>query len=250
MERTSFSGVANIVRFNWHYYLLAALAIAFLFTSSTFLSDSYAIVFKLIAGLILLTTFVSLCVSAYIYDFSNLYTFAWLNRKSGESKIVNIHAGFDETSYLLKQIYPEAELRVFDFYDPKKHTEVSIERARRAYPQFPGTIKISTDNVPLQANTTDLILLTLAVHEVRNDHERVAFLKTLSDALSADGRIIVTEHLRDVNNFLAFNIGFFHFFAKNTWLQNFRDSGLAVTSEFNITPFITVFILQRHGTAS
>ena len=76
--------------------------------------------------------------------------------------MVNINAGFDETSMLLKQKYPNATLEVFDFYDPTKHTEVSIERARMAYPAFPDTVTISTTNIPLQENSTDCCVFNLS----------------------------------------------------------------------------------------
>ncbi|MES2649184.1 MAG: hypothetical protein V4717_20065 [Bacteroidota bacterium] len=50
----------------------------------------------------------------------------WLNGivvKKGDT-IINVHAGFDETSSLLAARYPAAFLKVFDFYDPLKHTEI------------------------------------------------------------------------------------------------------------------------------
>ena len=54
------------------------------------------------------------------------------------ARIVNIHAGFDETSVMLKEKFPACELIVFDFYDPAKHTEVSIQDGRtKGLPAFP-----------------------------------------------------------------------------------------------------------------
>jgi hypothetical protein len=202
------------------------------------------------AAAITLSVIISLAVSAYIYDFSNLYSFSWLDPKNISAKqIVNIHAGFDETSHTLAKLYPESTLQVLDFYDPVKHTEVSIERARRAYPSFPGTTTITTEVLPLGEDSVDLIFLTLAAHEIRNPQERIHFLKLLRSTLVPGGKIIVTEHLRDVNNFLAFNIGFQHFYSRNEWLNNFQEAGLEVISESKITPFISVFTLQAHGTS-
>ncbi len=100
-----------------------------------------------------------------------------LNIGTGK-QLVNINAGFDETSLLLKEKYPDSDLIVFDFYDPVKHTEISIERARKAYPQFPGTTKISTNNIPLKDNSADYIFLLLAAHEIRNDEERIDVFQT------------------------------------------------------------------------
>ncbi|HMV08392.1 MAG TPA: methyltransferase [Cyclobacteriaceae bacterium] len=250
MDRTRFTGVTNIVRFNWHFYVMAGLLSALLFVSSTFMSGIPSAMLNIFAALILSGTVVSLVVSSYIYDFSNLYTFKWLNVWSTASHIVNIHAGFDETSHLIKKIYPGVQLKIFDFYDPKKHTEVSIERARRAFPPPPETIKISTDYIPLAENSTDIIFLVLAAHEIRDAKERSSFFTKLSGSLNREGRIIVIEHLRDLNNFMAFNLGFFHFFSKKSWLSVFRQAGLTIESELKITPFISAFILQKNGSAS
>ena len=61
---------------------------------------------------------------------------------------------------------------------------------------------------------------------------------------------IVTEHLRNTINFLAYNIGFFHFHAKATWLKTFESAGFRVTEEIKISAFITTFTLDKNGTAS
>ncbi|MES2388530.1 MAG: hypothetical protein V4543_11060 [Bacteroidota bacterium] len=108
---------------------------------------------------------VSLAVSFYVYDFTDLYSFDWLNageslNKTGQRHtIINIHAGFDETSSILAIKYPDARLIVCDFYDPEIHTEISVKRARAAYPAFKGTIPVSTKHLPFPDNSADSILL-------------------------------------------------------------------------------------------
>lgn len=181
-----------------------------------------------------------------------MYSLNWLDSisLSKGSPIVNIHAGFDESSHLLKHKFPEAELSVLDFYDPVKHTEVSIKRARKAYPAFPGTKAISTSQLPLAESSGDCIFLILAAHEIRNEEERLAFFTGLKHALKPDGKIIVTEHLRDLPNFMAYTIGFFHFLPESHWKKAFKDSGLHISERFRITPFINTFILTKHGPTS
>ncbi len=169
---------------------------------------------------------------------------------NGNGKIVNINAGFDETSNLLRSKFANSELVVFDFYDPAKHTEVSIKRARKAYPPFPNTQQVKTNHLPLQDNSTEKVFAILSAHEIRNDDERNSFFKELRRALTATGQIIVTEHLRDTANFLAYNIGAFHFHSKASWLKAFQSSGLRVVEEIKITPFITTFILDKNGVTS
>jgi ubiquinone/menaquinone biosynthesis C-methylase UbiE len=167
--------------------------------------------------------------------------------KTPPSKILNINAGFDETSSIIQTKYPKAELIVCDFYDPQKHTEISIARARKAYPPYPKTIQISTNQLPFADNTFDVITIIFAAHEIRDDEERVLFFKELGRIIKPSGKIIVTEHLRDLNNFLAYNIGFFHFLPKTKWLSTFSESNLDILMETKSTSFIRHFTLHKNG---
>jgi hypothetical protein len=251
LARKPFQGVLNIVRFNWHFYLIAAAIVICMLVLTQFVSPVLSVFINLFVCLVTLSTLVSLAISYYVYDCSDLYSLRWLdflNIKPG-SRMVSINAGFDETSVLLSQKFAGSPLSVFDFYDPAKHTEISIERARKAYPVFPGTIQISTSAVPGKAGSSNYIFAILAAHEIRKTDERVLFFQQLKEMLTAVGKIIVVEHLRDVPNFLAYNLGFFHFFSKTEWKHTFKSSGLSIDQEIKITPFISAFIL-KHGTTS
>ncbi len=248
--RKPLEGVTNILRFNWHFYAFSIVLIGVLLIAKTWFSNFYIVLFfKILIALTLLGTVLSLAVSYYVYDVSGLYRLKWLDRLniSPGSTMVNIHAGFDETSTLLATKYPHAALRVFDFYDPSKHTEISIERARKVNPPYPGTEHIETQALPLEPASTDLVFLILAAHEIRNTAERIAFFADLRRSLKANGRIVVVEHLRDIPNFLAYNIGFLHFYATKVWLDTFQGAGLVIDQTMKITPFISVFSLKDHG---
>ena len=201
----------------------------------------------LLGALITGTTFLSLLVSLYVYDISDLYDLPWIEARNDEKLVVNINAGFDETSERLQGIFAGAELVVFDFYDPNLHTEVSIKRARKAYPATAATVHVSTSHLPLAENSADKIFVIFAAHEVRNSDERTLFCKELARIVRPNGRIYLTEHLRDGYNFLAYTLGFFHFYPRKSWLQLFENSGLAVEREVKCTPFVTTFILRKHG---
>ena len=245
--RQPFQGVWNIVRFNWHFYVLIAAFLLCLYILNSNIPPQYNAYILLISALAIGTTVVSLLVSYYVYDVSNLYTLDWLKDNSNDLNIVNINAGFDETSALLVAKYPHAHLTVLDFYDAEKHTEVSIKRARKAYPPFPNTRTITTSHLNLGGNSADKIFLTLAAHEIRNDAERGVFFNELRRVLKPNGQIFVTEHLRDLPNFLAYNIGFFHFLSKANWYKTFAAANLKITKKQAITPFITLFILEKNG---
>lgn len=254
MERTRkpFQGVTNIVKFNWHFYLLAGVLVLLILAFNNYSNHQYLFYVNILCLLLTVPVMLSLLVSFYVYDLSNLYSFDWLDNLNIDplGKILNVNAGFDETSLLLSQKYPNSELHAFDFYDPKKHTEISIKRARDAYPPYKGTIQISTSSLPIQENSADNIFVIFSAHEIRNDAERIKFFKELNRAAKHSGKIIVTEHLRDVSNFLAYTIGIFHFLPTSSWCKTFDSAGLRICDEIKITPFITTFILEKNGTAS
>jgi ubiquinone/menaquinone biosynthesis C-methylase UbiE len=243
--RKPLQGVYNILRFNWHFYVLA-IAVIIVLTCVGIYSPTFQPITLLIVILISFSTIISLLVSMYVYDFSNFYQLKWLKAEiDKKSNLLNIHAGFDESSALLQNKFPESSLQVFDFYNPILHTEVSIKRARKAYPEFPGTRQITTTSLPLADQSVDHIFLILAAHEIRNEAERILFFKELRRVLKANGSIIVVEHLRDTFNFLAYNIGFFHFLSASTWKSTFSKAGLATTTQSKITPFLTSYSLKK-----
>lgn len=248
--RKPFQGVTNIIRFNWHFYVIACALILILFTLLNFLPGHFTWIVNSIVLTICFTTSVSLIVSYYIYDHSNLYKFDWLNELSitKGARLININAGFDETSAILTSSCPYADIKVFDFYNAEKHTEISIKRARKTYPPYSNTVQISTTQIPVQESSVDFIFNIFSVHEIRNRQERVNFLQKQNEALKDSGKCIVMEHLRDAPNFFAYNIGCFHFLSSGEWNSNFSTAGFSIEKTKKITPFVTVFILKKsHG---
>lgn len=251
--RKPFHGVWNIIRFNWHYYLCSIGFIILLFFLKNYFTQIFQIASVFLLVMIAGTIIITLLVSYYIYDVSDLYSLNWLNNlpiTANKEQIVNIHAGFDETSDLLKNKFPNSKLSIFDFYDPVKHTEISIKRARKAYPSFPETLQIKTSYLPLPDNSADKIFTIFSAHEIRNPDERIVFFRELNRVLKPTGQLIVTEHLRDSVNFLVYNIGFFHFHSKSVWFKTFKAAELIILNKIKITPFITTFILGKNGITS
>jgi len=253
IRRKPYQGLTNIIRFNWHFYVVAFGVIVLALAGGTVLNGVATSICIVVALCVITPTVISLIVSYIVYDRSNLYKFLWLDdlNEHAIQKIVNIHSGFDETSGILRVKYPDADLQVFDFYNPERHTEISIERARKAYPQFEGTSKITTNALPLEPHSVDVIFNIFALHEIRDHEERNIFLKQQKESLKSDGKIILVEHLRDIANFLAYNIGFFHFLPQVVWESNFRYAQLVTERKFQVTPFVTIFILKKEdGNAS
>lgn len=245
--RKPLQGVRNIICFNWHFYAIAVAFIAIATVGTTLLQPPFKIIAGIAIGLTVISLFVSLFVSWYIYDRYPLYAFNWIPEAHHSCQILNIHSGLDETSRILKQKFTNATITIMDFYNPVIHTEVSIKRARKRYPPLPGTRNIQTTAIDFSSGSTDLIFLILSAHEIRDTKERILFLKELSRLLQPEGRIYIMEHLRNFENFIAYTIGFLHFYSYNNWHRTFRDGGLSVVRELNQTPFIKVFELRKNG---
>lgn len=243
--RKPLQGVRNVILFNWHYFVIALGVIMLALVCTRFVNSIAQVLLYTICGLVFFSTTLSLLVTMYVYDFSTLYSLEWVEHCDDAIAIANIHAGFDETSTLLKSKFSHATMQVFDFYNPQKHTEVSIERARKYFPSNTDSKQIVTAQLPLPNESIAKLFLILAVHEIRDKQEQIVFFKELHRVLKLDGVIYVTEHLRDLPNFFAYSIGCFHFFSNRHWLAVFKRAQLNVSMQIKITPFITTYKLTK-----
>ncbi|MCW3103273.1 MAG: methyltransferase type 11 [Bacteroidetes bacterium] len=244
IKRRPFQGVLNILSFNRHFYVAGLAVLAMIIASRQLIGWPEPLYWLTIAAF-LYGLIMPLIVSAYVYDFSGYYDFQWLKNiglhGANADQLLNINAGFDETSFIIKEHFPEANLRVFDFYNAKQHTEPAIIRARKVSLVYPGTQQIASNAIPLNDSSADIIFLLSAAHEIRSHKEKVQFLKECRRVCKPGGKVIMVEHLRDFPNFLAFSIGFTHFFSRAAWKKAFSEAGFLSFNETKFTPFMSIF---------
>jgi ubiquinone/menaquinone biosynthesis C-methylase UbiE len=247
IKRKKFQGVLNILSFNRHFYVFGFIVLSIIIISYIMFSwPSY--LFWIVVAAFLYGLLMPLLVSAYVYDFSGYYNFDWLKKFNFKdctgTKILNINAGFDETSFIIKHHFPQSDLQVFDFYNAEQHTEPAIVRARKVSLVYPNTQQIITNHIPLPDNSVDIIFLLSAAHEIRTQPEKIQFLKECHRVCKPNSNVIMIEHLRDFPNFVAFTIGFTHFFSKHIWKKAFNASGFSNFTEEKFTPFMSIFKSQ------
>jgi hypothetical protein len=238
-----------IVRFNWPFYVVAIavnLGVGALLVASL-LPRPLALLAIAAAGVSDGWLLVSLVVSHYIYDRSGVARGEWADQVAARTidSAAVFHAGHDEASAVARRRLPGVPVQVFDFFDPTKNTEASLRRARRLAGDAARATPIKVDAVPLESGTLSLACLVFAAHEIRAAAPRAAFFSELARVLAPDGRLVVVEHLRDGWNALAYGPGALHFLSRGAWLQTFTAGHLVVRHEGRITPFITVFELER-----
>lgn len=181
-----------------------------------------------------------------MFDRSELLDGQWLKEELSQAptRWVQINAGLEETTLPLNEVFPEAEGKMLDLYNPAVMTEPAVTRARQQ--KVDGTaLTVQADALPVEDCWAELVVVTLAAHEIRNGQKRERFFQELGRIVTHEGRVIVVEHLRDLAAALAFGPGMFHFFPRGEWLRLGRCVGLEVDRERRITPFVRVFVYRR-----
>ena len=237
MTTTRFAGVANIVRFNRGKYfgaLLVVLGLTFAAVNGTYRTLALLSIAAIVLGIA-----VSLGVSYWVYDRSDLYEIRWADAIKPDDDVAVVHAGLDEVSSLLRPRL-SSDPHVVSFYDRIAVAEPSIRRAQGELPTD------ATVGRPLvDSGAFDWIVAFMCLHELRVESARRDLLAELRDGLDEDGHIVLVEHLRDLPNALAFTVGVTHFLSRRSWMADFEASGLRIVSERKMTLFVTEFVLAR-----
>jgi len=249
ITRHSYQGAIQIFQHNWTFYAAALL----LSVTGIVLLRTMDLAMWLRVGLIaaiLVTVFwgiASLAVSHYVYDRSPLYQFEWLREllAPSPSVCVNIHAGLDETSRLLMQLYLHSHWQILDIYEPTQMTEPAIKRARSLALAALPAISADFRELPLAEQSCDVVFVIFTAHELRAEASRLLFFAELHRVLRPQGKVILVEHLRDWPNFLAFGPGAWHFLAHSVWLHTTQATNFAVMRELKLTPFVSAFCLGK-----
>lgn len=245
--RTPYQGILQIVRFNGRSYVAAVIAICAAVISSWMLPYPTRLVVMVCASPLLFWLFSSLIVSHYIYDRSQLYDLKWVDEilPVAPHNLINFHSGFDETSELLAEKFPQAVSAAVDLYDPEVMTEPSIRIARRLTPSPIHATVARYDSVPFATQSIDAVFVIFSAHELRRHNQRVSFFAEIARTLAPGGDFILVEHTRDLWNFLAFGPGVFHFFSDQAWRRAAFEAALTVHAKYSITPFVHVYTLRR-----
>jgi SAM-dependent methyltransferase len=247
--RGQFDGVLQIVRYNWSLYVAAIFVSALVVGLVIVIHPPAVLTAVLILGAVAAVFWLalSLAVSHYVYDRSDLYRWEWIRERVAPNPrhVVNVHAGLDKTSLALQEMYPAAEVTILDIYDPAEMPEPSIARARREARFMLATVKADFRKLPLETASADLVTVIFVAHELRRAASKEAFFREASRALQPGGRLLLVEHLRDGWNLLAFGPGGFHFFPRQEWIRVAGATGFQLREEISRTVFVRAFVFVQ-----
>ena len=237
-----FKGVSQIVRFNWPFFACATFSVLLALGITPLLPDKFQLWVWAAVAIGSASVVLSLIASWYAYDLTQPYSFKYLSGQP--ARIANIHAGFDESSLALKQRFPGSSIDTFDFYDPKKHTEASIRRARSRLQHPCQQHVFAQTTYQLGMISFDAICLIFAAHEIRDSAERIAFFHALKTAMKPMGYLYVVEHLLDWRNALVYSMGSLHFYTEKTWKNTFSQAGWKIVSRKQVNGLVVCYQLQ------
>jgi SAM-dependent methyltransferase len=254
----TFTHAMRIAGYSWPLYAAAGLSVVV--AVIILLLPASPLFLRWIAGLgsiiALWFAFASFWAFHWMFDRSELLGGQWLREEFPQAprRWIQINAGLEETTLPLDQVFPKAEGKMLDLYDPAVMTEPAVTRARKLHPltlpsppEGEGTaasVMTQPDSLPVEDGWADVVVVTLAAHEIRNRQTRRRFFQELHRVVSPGGKLIVVEHLRDLAAALAFGPGILHFFPRQEWLRLGSVAGLKMEHERRITPFVRVFVYQ------
>ena len=90
-------------------------------------------------------------------------------------------------------------------------------------------------------STLDSVFVTFAAHEIRDRAAQRELFGELRRVLRPDGRLIVTEHLRDIANVAVYGPGAFHFQPAGTWID--RAVMFSAVAGFSVPGFVLGLVL-------
>src|SRR2546421_4392290 len=216
--RGQFDGVLQIVRYNWTLYIVAVLVSTLVVLLVEVVHPPAALAGLLILGALAAVFWLalSLAVSHYVYDRSDLYRWEWIRDRVAPNPrhVVNIHAGLDETSLALQEMYPAAEVTILDIYDRAEMPEPSIARARRETRSALASVNADFRRLPLETASADLVTVIFVAHELRRAASKETFFREAWRGLPPGGGLLVGGHLRGGWNLAALGPGGLHFFPR------------------------------------
>lgn len=239
-QRFTVAGTAAVIRFNWPKYVAVVILVAAAIAATLAgLPRPLTAVLWLAGGTGLVWTASSVGATWWIYDHRRVYD----RVGEGLGRVgdwASVHVGFDDATSRLASIVGQDPVAVIEL---SMHASPSLRRARAT--QSHATDSGAPTTLPVATSTLDSVFVTFAAHEIRDRAAQGELFGELRRVLRPDGRLIVTEHLRDIANVAVYGPGAFHFQPAGTWIDRAAEAGFELASDVSITPFVHRMLWNR-----
>jgi hypothetical protein len=243
-----FDHAISLARYNWPLYLIcfASASIGFFAATMTSLPVPVRVVAgcaTTVATWYAITSFVAFHM---MFDRPEFLSGQWLARcvREAPRTCVQLSVCVEETTLPIQAVFPDTICTNLDLFDDSTMTEPAIARAKQAA-ESSNSLPAKPATLPLGDDSSELTVLSLAAHEIRDPAMRRSLFTELARITTSHGRLIIAEHLRNLPAALAFGPGLFHFYPRSEWTTLATKAGFRMESEFDITPFIHIFVLEH-----
>lgn len=237
-----------VVLFNKDKIILGITVSTIAFVIALFVSPVFSKILVALSFLILINIALSLFASYQLYDQSNLYKPEKLLERiqfSKNDKGILLHASFDPISRKLENLIEPENLKIYNLYSNRHEDEKSIEISNKVFPPHPNQISVDPTQLEDESNSIDYIFAITSAHEILTQDKRVKFFREANRILKDDGTLILCEQMRNLINFVFFNIGAFHFVTLKDWEEAINESGMKITKKEKLTNWGTVMYIEK-----
>jgi SAM-dependent methyltransferase len=136
--------------------------------------------------------------------------------------IADLHIGTWRHSHLLAELRPAATIYSVNCWNtagPPSEANVQQLHELEGPPQHPRFERLSAVNgtVPLADCTCDAVVIGFGIHEIPSGGSRERLFDEARRVLKPEGKLLLFEHLVDVENFVIFGPGIAHWPRRRDW---------------------------------
>ncbi len=237
-----------VILFNKDKILLGITVAIIGFIASVFVFPLFSFFLMTLSVLIIINILLSLFASYKLYDKSDLYQpeklFSNFNFNKSD-KAIFLHASFDPISRKLEKMFGPNNLKIYNLYGSRHEDEKSIEVSNRLFPPHPDQQNVNPTNLNDESDSIDYIFAITSAHEILSQEKRIKFFKESKRVLKENGTLILCEQMRDITNFIFFNIGTFHFVSLKNWESAITEAGMRIVKKDKLTIWGTVLHIEK-----
>ena len=153
-----------------------------------------------------------------------------LGNVEAPARVADLHIGTYRVSYLLADLLPSAQVESIDLWDDERY---EVERALVLLRQLESvptgeervsTSRVSDETLSLPDASCDVVVLGLGFHEIPEGESRSRIFAEATRVLKPGGVCLLFEHTVDLQSFLVFGTGMYHWVRREEWIRLLEEA--------------------------